>query len=62
MKVIVTEVTPAFGATVWQAEGITPEGKQVRFAGDWRPMRDLYEAVALRGAVEAVIEPWQVLS
>lgn len=41
----------------------TLTGELIRFAGDWRPMAELAEAVALDGEeAVAVIEPWQVLS
>lgn len=40
----------------------TLTGELIRFAGDWRPMAELAQAVALDEEALAVIEPWQVLS
>lgn len=61
MRVIVTEVTPQPGATVWKGKGFTPEGKEVVFAGDWRQMSALLTMLEVEGEVDAEVEQWQVL-
>ncbi|GAC1527429.1 MAG: hypothetical protein NVS3B1_17730 [Marmoricola sp.] len=41
--------------------GTSEDGaKEIRFGGDHRPMRGLYEAVQAEGEIFAEIEPWQV--
>jgi hypothetical protein len=64
MQVLVKEVFPHPGGTVWVAEGIdTITGRTVQFAGDWRPMRDIFEAVHGEGRDDVVTEvpDWAVL-
>jgi hypothetical protein len=63
MQVLVTEVFPHPGGTVWVAEGISQDGRTVQFAGDWRPMRDLYLAVHEDGRDDVVadVPDWAVL-
>lgn len=42
--------------------GKTEDGQDVVFAGDWRPMRDLAEAIEEAGEPQpAEIEGWQVI-
>ena len=58
----VTHVEPAPGQTVWTAEGYEEgTGRPVRFAGDWRPMRDLAEAVEAGVDPVVELEPWQII-
>lgn len=46
MQVIVERVYPEPNATVWRAIGRDAETDQfVGFTGDWRPMRDIWEAL-----------------
>lgn len=62
-QVIVTQVYPAPRQTVWEAEGIDADnGTSVRFAGDWRPMQELDNAVRYGDEeVVANVEEWQVI-
>lgn len=58
----VIEVTPAPGSTVWVGVGVTPFGRTVKFAGDWRPMRDLAQDLAGREEpLQAEVESWAIL-
>jgi len=68
--VLVDTVEPAPGQSVWSGEGTIQwedgveieNGDRVRFAGDWRPMRGLAEAVEEHGEVAVELEGWQILS
>lgn len=46
MEVLVERVAIPAGSTIGYGMGQTRDGLQVVFAGDWRPMRDLGEALA----------------
>ena len=62
-RIRVISVRPEFpGSTIWMGVGETKEGKRIHFAGDWRPMRDINEALD-EGVVAMVeLEPWQIMS
>ena len=56
-------VTVPAWSTIGFGAGLDEDGRRVRFAGDWRPLRDLGEALA--GAdepVEVEVGDWQVPS
>jgi len=54
MQVQVEQVFPEPNATMWQAWGTDVEDDTlVRFAGDWRPMREVW--IALKNGVSSVI-------
>lgn len=60
--VYVTEVSYS-GGTMAQASGIIIEADmEVEFAGDWRPMRDLNEAVSRAHDAGAPLEGYPVAS
>jgi len=62
-RVRVISVRPEFdGSTIWIGLGETGEGKRVRFAGDWRPMRDIYEALDAGDIAMVELEPWQIMA
>ena len=57
----VTHVNIPAGSTIGHGYGRTEDGDEVIFGGDWRPMRDLGEA--LHGSSEPIpveLEDWQV--
>lgn len=60
ITVSVTSVVPngsiaiAFGTNV-------ETGKKVSFGGDWRPLRDVAEAIDNGEYVEVEVEEWQLL-
>lgn len=63
MIVIVNEVEPAPGSTVWTAFGTEEEsGDEIKFAGDWRSMEGLADLLELHGEIPCEVEGWQVLS
>lgn len=62
MILSILRVFPRPGSTVWVGEGEDADGRVVSFGGDWRPMRDLAEALREAGSAEAWIEDWQVLA
>ena len=49
------------GSTIWVGRGETKEGHKIRFAGDWRPMRDIYEALDAGDVAMVELEPWQII-
>ena len=62
VRVRVTRVGPEFpGSTIWLGIGETKEGQKVRFAGDWRPMRDIYDAMEAGEVAMVNLQPWQIL-
>lgn len=61
MIVIVTEVHMVPGSTIATADGAREDGSPITIAGDWRPMRDLADAVAEHGPIEVEVEDWQVI-
>ena len=63
-QVIVTEVFPVMGASVWEAEGYDADnGIKIRFAGDWRSMQDIFNEVHYGDDHEPIvnIEDWQIV-
>jgi len=61
-RIRVISYYPEFpGSTIWIGIGVTDDGRYVRFAGDWRPMRDIAEDLEAGGAVWVVPEAWQIL-
>jgi hypothetical protein len=63
MKVIVTSVEDYWGSTITHGAGIhvTDDGVEVvHFAGDWRPMRNIAEALHAGDQVEVELEDWQI--
>ena len=63
IHVLVEQVLPKPGETIWLARGIEPEtGDTIVFGGDWRPMSELALVVSEDGLTDAVVEPWQVLT
>jgi hypothetical protein len=63
MQVLVERVFPDPNATVWAASGINADtGQPVRFAGDWRMMRDIHVAVEQGEEPIAEVPDWAVLS
>jgi len=49
------------GASVWTAVGVDAEGQRHRFAGDWRPMRDVADAIDAGEVIEIDVSDWQLL-
>jgi hypothetical protein len=46
------------GGSVAVGHGVDEAGNLVRFAGDWRPMVAIAEALAEEGEVEADVPEW----
>ena len=61
MMVNVTHVQYS-GGTIATGSGTDERGRTVTFAGDWRPMQTLAEAVESEGEVEVYVPEWAVLS
>jgi len=63
MTLTLNQVSIPAGSTIGYGQGIDEEGRRVRFASDWRPLRDLGEAlVEADASILVEVEPWQVLS
>jgi hypothetical protein len=62
LSVTVTHVHMTPGCTVALGEGIDQRGRAVSFAGDWRPMLALAEALDAGEVVEVTLGQWQVLA
>jgi hypothetical protein len=63
MTLHLERITIPAGSTIGYGRGIDEHGNVVRFAGDWRPLRDLGEVLAAAtGPIEADVSDWQVLS
>jgi hypothetical protein len=65
IEVSITSVWPAGPmSTIWYGEGIRRDnGKSIRFGGDWRPMREIAEALEAHGGVViASVPKWALLS
>lgn len=60
MRITVTGISMA--GSIAYGYGRSDDGRQVRFAGDWRPMRDIDRALKAGEEVEVEVEDWQVLS
>ena len=64
MKVQVTRINIPPMSTMGFGWGTNEEGKKVKFAGDWRPMRDLGEAMQQTTSIDPIeveVESWQIL-
>src|SRR5262245_37342839 len=61
-RVTLTRVQIMPGSTVALGEGYDSCGRALSFAGDWRPMLDLAEALEAGEAVEVTFDHWQVLA
>lgn len=62
VRVRVISVRPESpGSTIWLGVGETRKGKRLHFAGDWRPMRDIAEAMEEGEIAMVDLEPWQIL-
>ena len=63
MTITLERIAVPADSTIGYGLGVDEDGRRVRFAGDWRPLRDLGEALA--DADEPIlveVEPWQVLA
>lgn len=60
MRVTVERVD-YFGGTIAYGYGTDEVGDAVKFAGDWRPMRDISEALDAGEFVEVDLEGWELL-
>lgn len=58
--VVVDKVIIEAGSTIGYGYGDT-DTERVRFVGDWRPMRELQEAVALGEQPEVELDDWQIV-
>jgi hypothetical protein len=62
MDVLVTQVIPDPGETVWTGRGTDTEtGDRVLFGGDWRPMLELHNALETEPEVVADVPTWSVI-
>jgi len=62
-RVRVISVRPEFpGSTIWIGRGATEDGRRITFAGDWRPMRDIYEALDAGDIAMVELASWQIMS
>lgn len=50
------------GSTIWIGRGTTKDGRHITFAGDWRPMRDIYEALDAGDIAMVELESWQIMA
>jgi hypothetical protein len=61
MRLIVQRIHHNPGETITIGVGTDDEGHEVRFAGDWRPMREIADAIERGEEPEAEIPDWAVL-
>lgn len=64
MLVHVEDVSLESGSSIAIGYGTLDDGTAVRFAGDWRPMRDIKEALAAAPEDDlpvAEVEDWAIL-
>ena len=68
MRVTVIEAGAGLGfpngfgiGSIGYGVGLDEEGRRIRFAGDWRPIEALAEALDAGEVVEAEVEGWQIL-
>ncbi len=61
-RVSITDVQITPGCTVALGEGLDECGRAVSFAGDWRPMLAIAEALDRGEPVEAHLDDWQVIA
>jgi hypothetical protein len=50
------------GGSIGIGKGVDANNQTIYFAGDWRPLRDMKEALDSGALVEIEIEPWQEIS
>ena len=63
LTISVERVTIPPWSTIGFGLGVDEESRRVRFASDWRPLRDLGEALVDTGEpIEVEVADWQVLS
>lgn len=62
LRVSLTNVQLMPGSTVALGEGIDERGRVVSFAGDWRPMLAIAEALEAGEEVQVYLDGWQILS
>jgi hypothetical protein len=62
IRVIVTQVQITPGSTVALGEGLDEGGRAVSFAGDWRPMLAIADALEAGEDVEVYLDPWQIIA
>lgn len=60
MRVQVMSIRVPAMSTIGFGTGIDEAGSEIKFVGDWRPMRDLGEALQQGMDIEVEIEDWQV--
>jgi hypothetical protein len=61
IKVTVQRVFHNRGESITIAEGIDEAGNKIRFAGDWRPLREIAEAIKQGEEPEVEVPDWAVL-
>jgi len=61
MKLTVESVHYEPGSTIATAIGVDENGQRWHFAGDWRPMRDVAEALKAGEDVKVDVESWQIM-
>lgn len=52
---------PPVPTSVWTGRGTDENGRVIRFAGDWRPMRDLAQALEVEPEIPVEVPWWSVL-
>jgi hypothetical protein len=57
MKLTVTRVEYT-GGTIATGWGLDADGDEVRFSGDWRPLRDIAEALEAGEDVQVDVPGW----
>lgn len=62
LRVTVNHVQITPGCTVALGEGTDECGRAVSFAGDWRPMLTIAEALEAGEEVQVYLDHWQVLA
>jgi len=63
MRVLVTQVSIPAMSTVGIGRGTDPDGNEVAFGGDHRPMRAIGEALAESDEpIEVWVDDWQLVS
>ncbi len=61
-RVSITNVQIMPGCTVALGEGLDEHGRAISFAGDWRPMLAISEALDRGEPVEGYLHDWQVVA
>jgi hypothetical protein len=59
-KVIKVQITP--GSTIATGEAVDAVGRAILFAGDWRPMLAIAEALEAGEPIEVYLEDWQIIA